>query len=293
MFGRTAFVLGLVALLAAGCSEKGGDTKGGDATKDRGEDKGRDREPPESDAAKRIKSPSASVRAKAAADLGAEIKNPDKAATLLCELLAAEGDKNVIQAATAALRDVRPDLQPHVSALLVQRPRDRAEPLRALSEMRSGAAPTKPILVAFIRAAMEGGPAFEGGVKSPVADLYDAILAVCPDDPSLFVFLLDSARPENWKSNSGRLDAARAVVRYAKEHKEAREDAARGVLVTLGAISPQSFEADYVRCSLIGLLKDLGPSARPTLSELKRFLADERPAVQKAASEAVEAIEGR
>jgi hypothetical protein len=222
-------------------------------------------------------------------------EKPVGAPALLCRLLAVERDDAVKRAAVVALREVRPDLYPHVSGLLFDEGGQVLERhLQNLRQMGGSAAAVAPIVRARLQRCLDeagAGPVRDAGEAQrlqqqarDVQALTDVLLQIDPASPETFTAItkvMAADRPHL------RHIGVPALGNLCQKRREVREAAVR-LLVPLLSAPPS--EAGVV-LSAVDALQQCGPDARVALPELKKLLTHSNAGVRSAADRAIREIE--
>jgi hypothetical protein len=196
----------------------------------------------------------------------------------LCRL-AGNSDSQVRQASLEVLEEVRPDLYPHVVALVV----DCSHADTACSELAKlgeRGQPAVPLLLAYAQRMMAGD---DPRTWHPEAAIY-ALGEVGTDNPEVLTFLFGVARSCNDKRVFGgpQLTVVRALETIGRQHHDVR----KAILKCLTDICEHSVDGE-APIAAIQAMGAFGPDATDVISLLKKLKLASDVATRKAASEAL------
>jgi HEAT repeat protein len=217
-------------------------------------------------------------------------EKPVEAALLLCQLLAEEKNADVQQAAVVALRAVRPDLYPHVAALLFGQPQEADKHLQALGRRGEFSAAAAPAVRAALQRHLGDDVAARNLRGLPVSryqvgQFLTVLIQMAPESPETFQAITQVVHLEGqaFELPAVRAAGVAALGELCRKRPESRK-AAVPILVPLLSGSSDPLAA-------IAALRQCGPEAKAALPELKKLLTHANAQVRMDADRAITYIE--
>jgi hypothetical protein len=227
-------------------------------------------------------------------------EKPVEAALLLCQLLAEEKNAEVRQAGVVALRDVRPDLYPHVAALLFGQPQEADQHLQALGRMGEFGAAAAPAVRAALQRYLgdvaarnlRGAPVVVG-LDGQAHGLLTALIQIAPESPETFqaITLVVNLEGQALGLLPVRAAGVAALGELCRKRPESRKAAVPILVPLLSGSSNPPYVYQPILLAAIAALRQCGPEAKAALPELKKLLTHENAQVRTDADRAITYIE--
>jgi hypothetical protein len=208
----------------------------------------------------------------------------EESAYALCEAMAVSANnKEVVQAAAKALRQVRPDLYKYAVVFAVGQPRELLALADEVKEMKRGARPLAPLMRAALQRCLDSKTV-------NVRGLVKALGAVSPDDGETVAMMvkLISSDP-NSSSGYFHYIAQVAAVEVLGEIVDDFPSKGRALLPVLVKALENRMIREHV-CKAIG---KLGPDGKDAVPALNRYRLDQNERVRQSVAEAMRRIGGK
>jgi hypothetical protein len=199
-------------------------------------------------------------------------------------------------AALAALNDLRPDLAPHVNALLFGEHGDMARHLEAIGKLGENGAPAAPVVRAVLdRYIDHAGHRLRSVASFEVRECLQTLVRIEPESHDTFDALVSvmTLTGEGHGVIAARADAAAALGELVQLRPRFRRETVKVLIPALVYADQHPRDSEDLALAAIATLRECGPEAREALPELKKLKHLQSDKVRDAADRAVEKIERR